>query len=740
MFEIRYPTEILHLNTLKKFLQDRIFFLFIVSETDKFRSQVRKAAFNIDQATMCYFSLWTDSMFTNLITLFSRALPCFGMVIAFSLSFSEPLTAQTLPTLPDSSYVHDEIIIWFNDGYLNKNYLGCMTLGKHGTQTLLDQSLPLSTQFIFSESVVSFLLQIGVLEIRKMIPAINPCSDTISIAKDGQTLYMPHYWNALVIKFHTPQNIAAIAYSLVGLFQNEILWAQPNFLYFPLDESSRTVLKYFTLVKKEDNPIFISIGKSKTQTSYPLNTGKDRTKILSYTNVPNDSAFLSGGQNGLKGKWPGDASIDSVWWKFSKGDPNIRIGVVDGGFDYRHPDLGGGVGDTFRVRGAWSYDWTGDGPNTYRPDHVKRDPLQHGTSCLSIIGAISNNDSVGVAGICGGDSSKTSGASLYALAATSSAAVSNAVWEASANTGNLPGSGGSNNLWLCDILSFSISTLRPGNTGTYGVDPNGLGCNDEIVRSIMGFRYQNGRSTFCAYGNDYGEHKLENVDTTIAGSPQDVDKEWVTTVSTANQQDMANDHDWGENLDILAPAGQAACFVDSGSVNYFYLSFTGTSCAAPIVAGIAGLLLSYHRELTDPTKIRKDSIPGMLYPEDIDYLLKNAALHNFLNSSSHPFDNQKAWGAVKAYPALKQLQFPYIIKQDSVRFSGSIPQYEEDTLKIVFPGWTRDTTYQPFQGGSTTYKVYRYHLVQNDTIDRAKLKLGSAGIERVWGRGGVDHM
>ncbi|MBL0176766.1 MAG: S8/S53 family peptidase [Ignavibacteria bacterium] len=415
--------------------------------------------------------------------------------------------------------MNNEIIIWFQEGALNTDYLGCELLGKRGAHPRPLTELPLDTSFIYSQTIVNYLQTLGVAAIRKMIPAVNPCQDTVSYAVSGQVLRMPAFWNALVFRFNTGYDIPALAYGLVNLFSDKILWAQPNFKY--------TLLGGFGM--EASQPTMQSYGVS-----------------------PNDSMFVNKYQEHLKSRYVGQAWIDSIW-AFTTGDSTVRIGCIDGGFDWRHPDLGGGAGPGYRVRGSWNYH--SNTQNTYVGLNAYQ--VDHGTASLSVIGAISNNDSLGVAGICGGDSSGTSGAAMYALRATISGEVANAVWEASANTGSTPSFAGSGQLWQCDILSFSMTT------GTWA-DTVGLGYKDEIVRAILAFRYQNGRTTFCAMGNGKHKHDLVNSETTYGGAPEDVDKEWVITVSAGDPYNVLCTEDFGDNLDILAPSSNAICYVDSG--------------------------------------------------------------------------------------------------------------------------------------------------------------------------------
>jgi len=66
----------------------------------------------------------------------------------------------------------------------------------------------------------------------------------------------------------------------------------------------------------------------------------------------------------------------------------VRVGIIDTGIDYNHPDLGGGFGPGFRV--AFGFDFVGDaydGSNTPIPDPFPDDCDGHGTHVAGIVGA-----------------------------------------------------------------------------------------------------------------------------------------------------------------------------------------------------------------------------------------------------------------------------------------------------------------------------------------------------------------
>lgn len=100
--------------------------------------------------------------------------------------------------------------------------------------------------------------------------------------------------------------------------------------------------------------------------------------------LPNDEYFPM--QYGLVQKQVAEA------WQVTMGDPNLIVGVVDTGIDYNHPDLKDKVikGTDFTFRPGWIL---------HRKDaNGPMDDNHHGTHCAGIIGASANND-LGIAGV-----------------------------------------------------------------------------------------------------------------------------------------------------------------------------------------------------------------------------------------------------------------------------------------------------------------------------------------------------
>lgn len=102
-------------------------------------------------------------------------------------------------------------------------------------------------------------------------------------------------------------------------------------------------------------------------------------------------------------------------WRHSHGNSAIKVAILDHGVSYTHPDLGGGIGTGFRVRGGWDYK---DNDANPLPVFETNKRVRHGTPIAGIIGAL-NNNSTGVVGIAGGWETIESGVQLYSFRVSS---------------------------------------------------------------------------------------------------------------------------------------------------------------------------------------------------------------------------------------------------------------------------------------------------------------------------------
>ncbi len=123
--------------------------------------------------------------------------------------------------------------------------------------------------------------------------------------------------------------------------------------------------------------------------------------------TPNDTSFptmwnlLNTGQSGA---YAGDDIDATLAWNYTTGDPAMKVGVLDTGIDYTHPDL---AANMWTNPGEIAGNGLDDDGNGYVDDihgydvlHLDGDPMDdnfHGTHVAGTIGAVGNN----ALGICG---------------------------------------------------------------------------------------------------------------------------------------------------------------------------------------------------------------------------------------------------------------------------------------------------------------------------------------------------
>ncbi|MDW8053803.1 MAG: S8 family peptidase [Anaerolineae bacterium] len=267
---------------------------------------------------------------------------------------------------------------------------------------------------------------------------------------------------------------------------------------------------------------------------------------LIYRTASNDTEFNrqwalhnAGQTNGTP-----DADIDAPEaWGIERGKSSMLIAIIDTGVNYNHPDLVG------KVRTDIDKDFVNN-------DDDAMDDHGHGTFCAGIAAANTDNG-LGIAGVCPNCQIlpvKVLGSS----GSGSASSVANGIRYA-ADKG-------------AKIISMSL-----------GADPS-CGCSQTIARAIN-YAFERGSLLIAASGNDSNKSSLSYP----AASPR------VMSVGATDHNDReAGFSNRSPSLDILAPG-----------VSVLSLSITatrvasGTSAAAPHVAGAAALVWSRRPELTN---------------------------------------------------------------------------------------------------------------------------------------------
>ncbi len=264
--------------------------------------------------------------------------------------------------------------------------------------------------------------------------------------------------------------------------------------------------------------------------------------------TPNDPDFGQqwGLHNTTQTGGTDDADIDAPEaWDVTQGSGDVLVAVIDTGVNYNHADLDGG-----RVRTDIDHDFIND-------DDDAMDDQGHGTFVAGIIAA-DTNDGVGIAGVCAncrilpvkvldgeGSGSAESVAQGIQYAADQGA----------------------------DVLNMSLGF------------PSECGCSQTVAGAIN-YAYEKGALLVAASGNDSDKGRTSYP----SSSPR------VMAVGASDHNDQEADFSNRDSyLDIMAPGVDIyGLDIDPDAP---YRTASGTSAAAPHVAGVAGLILSTDSSL-----------------------------------------------------------------------------------------------------------------------------------------------
>ena len=333
---------------------------------------------------------------------------------------------------------------------------------------------------------------------------------------------------------------------------------------------------------------------------------KERQSYFNDPGLPTQWDLINNGKNGSKFMPGMDINVLPVWEQFTGGSRDVIVAVIDGGVQINHPDLDGVV--LTAEEGSRNF-VTGRTPKMILAD-------DHGTHVAGTIAAINNNN-IGISGVAGGldgnggvrvmtcaifdeQDRPSDEAAALVWAADHGAVIANNSWgyvhETEADAEAAAEAFMKNPSAIRDAIDYFIQYA--------GTDADGNQTGP-----------MKGGLVIFASGNDRRKN-----------APPGCYPPVITVGAFGPDGKMARYSNYGPWVDILAPGGSdSETNYEEWILNLFAGSrfgyMVGTSMAAPHVAGVAALLVSYFGGpgfTADDLKeaLLKGTVPNVIGSED----------------------------------------------------------------------------------------------------------------------------
>ena len=261
--------------------------------------------------------------------------------------------------------------------------------------------------------------------------------------------------------------------------------------------------------------------------------------------TPNDSLFIH--QN------PIDRLNFKNVWDITKGNPNVKVAIIDTGVLRDHPDLGYGNDGYSNISYSLGYDYFAG--TTYQT------PTEdHGTLVAGVIGAKMHNNHKGIAGVSGGNNSQ--GVTLISYHAINTS-------QGSASASN--------------IASAMVKAVDQ------GAKVINISCGTSHLTAIdnaIDYADNHGVTIICSSGNE-------------GNSYLSYPASHYKTIAVGGNNPYGGNYNYGTGMDIVAPA--ETTFTTDYHIGY--ATFNATSLSAAITSGTVALMLSVNSTLS-PSQIR----------------------------------------------------------------------------------------------------------------------------------------
>lgn len=316
---------------------------------------------------------------------------------------------------------------------------------------------------------------------------------------------------------------------------------------------------------------------------------------------------------------PSDPNYSSQWglnkmklnnaWDITKGKSDVIVAVIDQGIDQSHNEFANNYS-------SLSYDLiNGSCPSVVRGNH--------GTHVGGIIGA--NHNNIQVAGVAPQTTLLSISHDLTISPTISSQLASGfgyAISHGAAVINNSWGDHGGNYPTLhSTILEDAISSAMK----------NG----------------RNGKGTVVVFASG-------NMNTSTADYPGNFSPDILVVGSIDNANKKSNFSSYGTCVDVVAPGSSILSTLPGNKVGYM----SGTSMAAPHVAGLAGLILSLNPDLT-----RKDVV------DIIERTCQKVGFYSYSTTANRPngtWNNEMGYGLCNAFDAVSQAKSSLVEFNDRI--------------------------------------------------------------------------